>query len=170
VLGGRGAVGRAIAERVPGAVLDPPDVREYAVVVGASTTGGILAPDALSPGTTLVDVALPPTLTGPPGPGVTVLAGESLSLAAGWRRDAWGHVFHVVAGYGSRSVYACLVEPLLALRTGRRAPFAQGRRVRAEDVAAFGDAAMAAGFGPELKRLAGATLRRLGRSDGMDRL
>jgi predicted amino acid dehydrogenase len=153
VLGGRGAVGKAIADQLPGAVLDPDDVRAFPVVVGASTTGGVLAPDALAPGATLVDVALPPTLTGPPADGVTVLAGESLSLPPGWRRDAWGHVFHLVAGYGWRSVYACLIEPLLALRVDRRAPFAQGRRVRAEDVRAFGDAAMAAGFAPELRPL-----------------
>ncbi|MFZ5476222.1 MAG: hypothetical protein ACOZNI_05550 [Myxococcota bacterium] len=153
VLGGRGAVGRAIAEQIEGAVLDPADVRAFPVVVGASTTGGVLSPEALGPGATLVDVALPPTLTGPPAPGVTVLAGESLALAPGWRRDAWGHAFHVVAGYGWRSVYACLLEPLLALRTDRRAPFAQGRRVRAEDVRAFGEAAISAGFAPEVRRL-----------------
>ncbi len=155
VLGGRGAVGRAIAERLERGGLrvgiDPDDVAAWPVVVGASTTGGVLAPAALGPGAILVDVALPPTLTGPPPPGVRVYAGESLRLPAGWRRDGWGHLFHVVAGYGWGSVYACLIEPMLALRTGRARPFAQGRRVRAEDVDAFGEAAIAAGFTPELK-------------------
>ncbi len=156
VLGGRGAVGKAIAERLRArghdVTADPDDVRPFPLLVGASTTGGVLAPDALAAGTTLVDVALPPTLTGPPPPGVTVLAGESLALPSGWRRDGWGHLFHVVAGYGHASVYACLVEPLLALRSGRSTPFAQGRRVRADDVEAFGVAATDAGFVPELVR------------------
>jgi predicted amino acid dehydrogenase len=157
VLGGRGAVGRAIAERLRGRGLsveldpEPAQVARFRWVVGASTTGGILAPDALAPGTTLVDVALPPTLMGPPPRGVRVVAGESLSLPSDWTRDGWGHLFHVVAGYGHASVYACLTEPLLALRTGRRTPFAQGRRVLADDVEAFGAAATAAGFVPEVR-------------------
>ncbi len=155
ILGGRGSVGRAIGERLRAKgveiAYDPEDVGAHRVIVGASTTGGVLAPEALRPGCTLVDVALPPTLTGPAPARVRVLAGESLSLPPAWRRDGWGHLFHVVAGYGHASVYACLVEPLLALRTGRAAAFAQGRRVRAEDVEAFGAAATAAGFVPELR-------------------
>lgn len=155
ILGGRGSVGRAIGERLRAKgveiAYDPENVGAYPVLVGASTTGGVLAPEALRAGCILVDVALPPTLTGPAPAGVRVVAGESLALPATWRRDAWGHLFHVVAGYGHASVYACLVEPLLALRTGRTTPFAQGRRVRAEDVEAFGAAATAAGFVPELR-------------------
>lgn len=156
VLGGRGAVGRAVAdlllEEGLEVVVDPQDVRAFPVLVGAHTTGGVLSPSALAPGTTLVDVALPPTLSGRAPPGVTVLAGESLALPPGWRRDLWGHVFHVVAGYGRKSVYACLVEPLVALREGRTVPYAQGRRLNLQDVRAFGRAARAAGFVPEIRR------------------
>lgn len=140
VLGGRGTVGRALVELL-GAASDPPDLGNYPVVVGASTTGGTLDPSRLSPGTTLVDVALPPTLTGPAPPGVTVVPGERLPLPAGYRRDAWGHLFHLVAGYGHGHVYACLLEPLVAVLAGRRTPWAQGRALSADTVRAFGDAA-----------------------------
>jgi predicted amino acid dehydrogenase len=149
-------VGRAITERLRGrgytVAVDPTpeQIREHRWIVGASTTGGLLDPQALAPGTTLVDVALPPTLMGKPPAGVRVVAGESLALAPGWRRDGWAHMFHVVAGYGHASVYACLLEPLLALRTGRTSPFAQGRALRAPDVDAFGAAALEAGFSPEI--------------------
>ncbi len=157
VLGGRGAVGRAVAELLEEAghvvSLDPADVSGYEVVVGAHTTGGILAPSALHPRATLIDVALPPTLSGPPPEGVTVLAGESVALPAGWRRDVWGHLFHIVAGYGWSSVYACLLEPLIAAQLGRATPFAQGRRLDAASVRAFGAAAEAAGFVPRVRRL-----------------
>lgn len=157
VLGGRGAVGRAIADVLASdgvaVTLDPADAHGFPVVVGASTTGGVLPPSALDPDATLVDVALPPTLSGRPPRGLTVLAGESLALPPGWGRDVWGHLFHVLAGYGWSSVYACLVEPLVALRSGRSTPFAQGRRVGVEDVRAFGAAARAAGFVPEARRM-----------------
>jgi predicted amino acid dehydrogenase len=159
VLGGRGAVGKAVAELLAAdglpVALDPVDVGLYEVVVGAHTTGGVLPPTALRPGATLVDVALPPTLSGPPPPGVTVLAGESVALPPGWRRDVWGHLFHVLAGYGWRSVYACLLEPLIAARVGRATPFAQGRRLDVSAIKAFGDAAEAAGFRPQIRKLHG---------------
>ncbi len=155
VLGGRGTVGRAVADRLRRhgieVVVDPEDVRAFRWVVGASTTGGILAPSALRPGTVLVDVALPPTLRGPAPAGVEVVPGESLSLPGGWRRDGWGHAFHVVAGYGHDTVYACLLEPLLAAWTGRAEPYACGRVARAESVEAFGDAAARAGFVPRTR-------------------
>jgi predicted amino acid dehydrogenase len=157
VLGGRGAVGRAVADVLAAdgltVALDPADVSGYEVVVGAHTTGGVLAPAALHPRATLIDVALPPTLSGPPPPGVVVLAGESVALPKGWRRDGWGHLFHIVAGYGWSSVYACLLEPLIAARLGRNTPFAQGRRLDVAAVRTFGAAAEAAGFVPRIRRL-----------------
>lgn len=145
VLGGRGAVGKVIAEML-GATVDPDDLSGFSVVIGAHTTGGVLAPSALAPGTTLIDVALPPTLSGPPLAGTRVLPGESVALPAGWRRNFWGWCFHIVAGYGVSSVYACLLEPMMALQTGRTSAFAQGRIVRADAVLSFGAAAEAAGF------------------------
>ncbi len=150
VLGARGATGRVIAERLAALGFevgaDPERLAAWPVVVGAHTTGGVVSPSDLAPDAVLVDVALPPTLSGPPPPGVRVYAGEALALPAGWRRDVWGHVFHIVAGYGWDTVYACLAEPLVALREGRARPYAQGRRVRLDDVEAFGEAATRAGF------------------------
>lgn len=156
VLGGNGAVGRVIAELLRpdfDVGVDPQDLREWPLIVGAHSSGGGVDPARLAHGTTLVDVALPRTLSGPAPHGVTVLAGESVALPPGWRRDGWGWLFHLVAGYGLRSVYACLLEPLIALRIGRSEPFAQGRRVEVEAVREFGAAAEAAGFRPERKVL-----------------
>lgn len=152
VLGARGAVGRALVELL-GADADPAELGAYEVVVGAHTTGGVLDPARLHPRATLVDVALPPTLAAPAGPGATVLAGESVRLPAAWRRDAWSYIFHLAAGYGLRHVYACLLEPYLALRTGRREAFAQGRVLDVAAVRALGAAAEAEGFVPEARRL-----------------
>ncbi len=158
VLGGRGAVGRAVADvlRADGldVSVDPEEVAAFEVVVGAHTTGGVLAPGALHPHATLIDVALPLTLSGPPPRGVVVLAGESIALPRGWRRDGWGYLFHLLAGYGWSGVYACLLEPLLAAQTGRETPFAQGRRLDVAAVRAFGAAAESAGFVPRISRLA----------------
>lgn len=158
VLGGKVGVGRAVAE-ILGADLDvavdPADLRAFRLVVGCHGSGGVVDPAALAVGTVLVDVALPRTLSGPAPRGVTVLAGESVRLPPGWRRDLWGWLFHLVAGYGSRSVYACLLEPLLALRSGRSTAFAQGRRVDPAAVRAVGEVAEAAGFVPEVKVLSG---------------
>ncbi len=140
VLGARGTVGRALVELL-GAVGDPADLGGFEVLVGANTTGGTVAPGALAAGTTLVDVALPPTLSGPAPAGVRVVAGERLTIPGGWERDFWGWVFHVVAGYGVGHVYACLLEPLVAVLEGRDAPWQQGRLLPGATVAAFGEAA-----------------------------
>ncbi len=157
VLGGRGTVGRAVATlldedlRRVEIVVDPQDVRTCDMVVGAHTTGGTLSPSAYPEGV-LVDVALPPTFSGAALPGCAVYAGESVRLPAGWRRDGWGGLFHLVAGYGWNSVYACLLEPLVALAVGRATPWAQGKRLEARDVRAFGEAAEKLGLRPELVR------------------
>lgn len=156
VLGGRATVGKVIAAMlsdVPGldVVVDPQDVRSCGLLVGAHTTGGQLEPAAYPSGI-LVDVALPPTLAGPPAPGCEVYAGESVALPAGWRRDRWGALFHLVAGYGLGSVYACLLEPLVALASGRETPWAQGKKLAAAEVLAFGAAATALGLAPRVVR------------------
>lgn len=122
------------------------------VVVGASTTGGILRPEALSPGTVLVDVALPPTLAGPPGPGVVVLAGEAVALPRGYRRGGWGSLYHLFAGYGPAHLFACVVEPLLAAAEGRRSPFSQGRKVEMAALEEVANLATRYGFRPVLAR------------------
>jgi predicted amino acid dehydrogenase len=157
VLGGKGTVGKAVVEVLRGQGLevtpDPADLRPFRLVVGCHTTGSVLAPEQLAAGTTLVDVALPRSLTGPPPPGVRVLKGESLALPAGWRRDGWGHIVHLVAGYGRSSVYACVIEPLVALAVGRDRPWQQGKRLDASTVLAFGEAAEKLGFSPEERPL-----------------
>jgi predicted amino acid dehydrogenase len=100
-----------------------------------------VAPERLAPGTTLVDVALPPTLSGPAGPGVTLVPGERLPLPRGWTRDAWGWIFHVVAGYGVDHVYGCLLEPLLAVLEDRGRAWQNGRALSAATVRELGEAA-----------------------------
>ncbi len=145
VIGAKGTVGRALVELL-GGVADPQDLGAFEVLVGAHTTGGTVEPGRLRPGTHLVDVALPPTLSGPPPRGVSVLPGERLALPAGWSRDVWGWLFHVVAGYGPRHVYACLLEPLLAVLEARTEPWQHGRALSAATVRAFGEAAARHGF------------------------
>lgn len=157
VLGGRATVGKAIAgllaDELRGVevIVDPQDVGSCGLIVGAHTTGGTLAPSAYPKGI-LVDVALPPTLSGPAEPGCEVYAGEAVALPAGWHRDRWGALFHIVAGYGRRRVYACLLEPLVALASGREGPWAQGKRLDPSEVRAFGVAATRLGLRPLVVR------------------
>ena len=150
VLGGRATVGKVIAlllADIPGldVVVDPQDVASCGMIVGAHTTGGTLDPAAYPKGI-LVDVALPPTFSGRALPGCEVYAGESVALPDGWQRDVWGGLFHLVAGYGWNRVYACLLEPLVALASGRDASWAQGKKLDAEVVRDFGRAAAALGL------------------------
>lgn len=166
VLGGRGAVGRALADLLKAdfdVVVDPPDLAAHPFVVGAHTSGQFLDPGVLAPGAVLVDVSLPRTLSGPPRPDCTAYAGESVTLPPGWRRDVWGHLFHLLAGYGPRSVYACLLEPLVGASLGRREPFAQGRRIDPAAIRAFGAEVERMGFRPELKPLPGSRAPRRAR-------
>ncbi len=145
VIGAKGTVGRALCELL-GAVPDPQDLRAFPVLVGSHTTGATVDPSRLAPGTTLVDVALPPTLSGPPPPGVTVVPGERLPLPEGWSRDGWAWIFHVAAGYGVGHVYACLLEPLLAVLAERPTAWQQGKALSAATVRDFGEAAQAHGI------------------------
>ncbi len=147
VIGGRGTVGKAVASLLGDeveVVVDPQDVRTCGMLVGTHTTGGTLDPSAFPEGI-LVDVALPPTMSGRAL--CKVYAGEAVALPAGWQRDVWGGPFHVVAGYGWGRVYACLLEPLVALATGRDRPWAQGKRLDPADVRAFGEACRGLGLG-----------------------
>ena len=66
----------------------------------------------------------------------------SYRLEAWW----WGHLFHVVAGYGPRQVFACLVEPLIPLLKVGGA-FARPANI-ARRTRAIGQAARALGFHP----------------------
>ncbi len=120
------------------------------VVVGASTTGRILAPSALDRGAVLVDVAIPRTLSGPPRRGTRVLAGEAVLPPAGYRKGRWGAVYHILAGYGPSHLFACLAEPMLMAAEGRTRPFAQGRRVASADLRDIRRIAGRWGFRPVL--------------------
>ncbi len=145
---------------------DPAQVLEdCSLVVGASTTGGKVSPRLLRPGAVLLDVAMPPTLSGPPPRGVTVLSGEALSPPRGYRRRGWGWFYHLLAGYGLGHVFACLVEPMLMALEGNAEPFSQGRSVSLESVQQVGRIATTHGFRPVLARGHGTvdprTLRRI---------
>ena len=120
------------------------------IVVGAGPTGGTVPSDCLRPGTVVVDVAIPGTVTGRIDPSVRVLAGEAVSLPVGWEKGFWGQLYHVLSGYGPRQVFACLIEPLVLACSGRTRPYSIGRRLDAADVAAFGSAAAELGFEPRL--------------------
>ncbi len=154
IAGGQGKAQERQARKL-GVTLRAPEaaVADARVVIGASTTGGILDPGALSPGCVLLDIAMPPTLRpGPRPPGVRVLAGEAVALPAGWQRGFWGHLYHVLAGYGPGQIFACLAEPMVMAIEGRERPFALGRRVESEDLRAFGEAAARLSLRPRLVR------------------
>ena len=150
VIGSRGTVGKALVD-LCSATPDPRELSRFSVLVGAHTTGGSVDPSEVAAGTTLVDVALPRTLGGRPRAGVRVVAGESVTLPPGWRRDGCVYAFHILAGYGHFSVYACLLEPLIGVMLGRSTPWAQGRNLPAEAVRAFGVEAEKLGFRPEVR-------------------
>lgn len=172
IIGSNGPVGRAVAallvedgvkvrvdsrrggRKLDVQVCDGPDdaARGCPVVVGAGPTGNTLSPSALAPGAVVVDVALPATLTGPAPAGCHVLAGEAVVPPPTWHRRVWGRLFHVFAGYGPRQVFACLMEPLIIVASGRQRPYALGRQLAVEDVRELGERALALGFRPRLAR------------------
>jgi len=120
------------------------------VIVGAGPTGGTVPGTAVSPGSVVVDVAIPGTLVGRIDPSVLVLAGEAVAFPANWKKGFWGGLYHVLSGYGPHQVFACLIEPLIMATTGRTEPFSIGRILEPADVEAFGTAAQALGFAPRL--------------------
>ena len=149
-----GGSGKALARKASKIGVELMDERTAAgsadLVLGCATTGGTLEASALRAGATLLDVALPPTLKPGPRPrGVRVFAGEAVELPAGWTRGVWGRLYHVFSGYGLRSVYACLLEPMVMALQGRREPYALGRRV---DLRGFTEAAQELGLKPRLAR------------------
>jgi len=127
-------------------------VKGCQVIVGAGPTGGTVPASAIAPGAVVVDVAIPGTLVGPPGPSVHVLAGEALDYPSHWRKGFWGWLYHVLSGYGPSQVFACLIEPLVLAVEGRTEPYSIGRRLDPKDVNAFGTAARQLGFSPRLAR------------------
>jgi predicted amino acid dehydrogenase len=117
-------------------------------VVGAVTTGPALAPSALRPGTTLVDLALPALLQpGPLPPGVRVVAGETVSWPGTAHLGGWGRLWRFFAGYERGSVYACVAEPVAAAATNS-APWSAGRKLSRQQLLDVGSALLATGFTP----------------------
>ncbi len=125
-------------------------VADCPLVLGAATTGNLVSPAALASGAIVVDVALPSILKGPAPKGVKMLLGEAVSCPREWRSGFWGPIYQVLAGYGPRQVFACLVEPLVLAVERRKEPWALGRRLEPSTVIAFGVAAGALGFQPRL--------------------
>jgi predicted amino acid dehydrogenase len=118
------------------------------IVVGASTTGPVLDPALLVPDTTLVDLALPPTLSpGPTPPGFRVVAGEALRVPGRLRGGFWGAIWLLLAQYGRGNVYACLAEPAAMALTGERG-WSHGRRLSLESVRTAGSVLTHLGFRP----------------------
>ncbi|MBN2798698.1 MAG: hypothetical protein JXX28_06065 [Deltaproteobacteria bacterium] len=176
VLGFKGAVGDAVAEglaRRGRQVLvedSGPRVRRRArelglqavgqeellatsrYLVGASTTGPSLAPEALRSGTVLIDLSLPPTLS--PGRlprGVRLYAGETLSYPETIdTTDLWGAAWLAFAGYGKGVIYACLAEPAVLALAGLHEPRV-GRRVSTAVVEQTGALLTQAGLRPALR-------------------
>jgi predicted amino acid dehydrogenase len=122
------------------------------LVIGCGPTGGTLDPAALRPGAVVLDVAIPGTVREPMPPGLRLLAGEALSMPPDYRRDIWGQLYHLLAGYGPWLAFACLIEPMVMAWQRRSRPFALGRRLEAGDVRAFGEGAAQLGFAPRLAR------------------
>lgn len=175
VLGFRGTVGDAVAGLLAGArevlveARGPADARRAGelgvsavprrellercrVIAGASTTGPLLVPGDLAPGTTLLDVANPPTLSaGPWPPGVVVLAGETLTWPGKVVTGGWGRLWRAVAGYEGGLAYACLAEPLAMAALDLHSPSA-ARRLEPDTVRACGQALTRLGFAPALHR------------------
>ena len=122
--------------------------RHTRVLLGASTTGPILDPGALQDDTVLVDLSLPPTLSGGRRPrGLRIVAGERLQVSGGIRRDAWGALWLLLAQYGRGAVYACFAEPA-ALALTQAPPFSGGRRLELEAMNRAGRVLTDLGFRP----------------------
>jgi predicted amino acid dehydrogenase len=120
-------------------------------LVGASTTGPVLRPDQLAPDTTLIDVALPPTLAPGPRPrGVREIKGEVLRAPGPIHGGFWGRIWLTLADYGRGCVYACLAEPAAMALTGEIPP-GLGRRIEPDRLARTGAVLTRLGFVPVLR-------------------
>lgn len=147
VEGGAAADRRAVAIGARTAALDE-ILGRCDVLVGASTTGPLLDAGRLRAGTTLVDLALPPTLApGPRAPGVTLVAGETLRAPGRLHGRFWGTIWLLLAQYGRGCVYACLAEPMAMAITGETG-FSSGRRLDLERVDAIGAVLRHLGYHP----------------------
>ncbi len=149
------ASGAAAVRRARQLGCEPVPVAELAavarVIVGASTTGPVLDPVLVRGRTTLVDLALPPTLQ--PGrrrPDLSVVAGEALTLPGRVRADFWGRIWLWMAQYGRGCVFACLAEPMAMARTGAQ-DFSAGRKLDLLKVRELGRVLVELGYQPVVR-------------------
>jgi len=136
--------GRKLAVEVCSSIEDTLDGAP--LVVGAGPTGASVEPEWVAPGAIVVDVAIPLTIKGRPPEGVTVMAGEAVSMPPELHNGGWGPLYQVFAGYGPWQLFACVIEPLVMVSEGRREPYALGRKLSPDTVRAFGEAAERLGF------------------------
>ena len=131
---------------------DPKEaVKHSEILIGCGPTGPSISIDDIPSEMLVVDVALPHSVEGKRAD-VTVLLGERMSMPTEWKRGFWGPIYHLISGYGYRTVLACLVEPLVLAAERRETPYAQGRSLQMDDVLAFGKAAEKLGFFPVLSQ------------------
>lgn len=118
------------------------------LLVGAATNGPVLAAQDIAQATTIVDLALPPTI----GPGrtrhkVLTIPGETLYLSGKITASFWGRLWLLFANYGKGCVFACFAEP--AAKTVFDLPDTIGqRRLSLETVNEYGRALTELGFSP----------------------
>lgn len=124
-------------------------VKKHHFIVGCGPTGPMLDISELQSEARVLDVALPHSFSGKRKDVTTYLA-ERMSMPSNWKRGGWGPIYHMLSGYGFRTVLACFVEPLVLTYMGREAPFAQGRRLKMNDVLEFGEYSEKLGFLPVL--------------------
>ena len=119
-------------------------------VIGCGPTGPSMSEAVLQSGTTVLDVALPHTFEPmtPKRQDVRTIFAERMSMPNNWKRGIWGRVYHMVSGYGYKTVLACLIEPVVMAGMHRTAPFAQGRSISSDAVREFGRSASKLGFFP----------------------
>ncbi len=117
-------------------------------IIGCGPTGPAFSESLLSSGATVLDVALPHTFSPAVSPrkDIRTFFAERMTMPNTWNRGLWGRVYHMVSGYGYRTVLACLVEPVVMAAFGQGDPYAQGRRIQTESVLDFGQKASELGF------------------------
>ena len=120
-----------------------------ALLVGAATNGAVLAAHDIVQPTTIVDLALPPTIgRGPTQHSVKTVPGERLRLSGKITASFWGHLWLLFANYGSGCVFACFAEPAAKLMFDL--PDTVGkRRLSLDTVNQYGRALSELGFSPE---------------------
>ncbi|MGK5627560.1 aminotransferase class III-fold pyridoxal phosphate-dependent enzyme [Streptomyces sp. URMC 123] len=112
--------------------------------VTASSVGGVIDPEALRPGSVVIDVALPRDVTGPPRPGsdVVVIDGGLVSAVAGVR------IGDGTLPSPAQQLNGCLAETIVLALEGRAESFSLGRELDLERVRTIGALAARHGFLP----------------------